>query len=524
MFNDNVLLQDISMQSRELRRIAKKKPETEVERKRGSHPWLYAFSVVLLIVIVVTFVGSPLASRLGGGRRIIFGSYAGKDIEYIPGNYFAKQTDIIADELRQDDSSDSFEVQAYTVWRQAFEQTVSHTAILYECERSGIWISENLVDETIIEYGPYMDNGVFSEERYRDASNAEKTATRKYFREQLLHSKYLQDLVAFQKTSQKEIQFFESMATPERSFQFVNFLYSDYPQEEILLYGQANKEKFQKIKLSRILVKSNENEALEIKKKLLEQSSSFEELAKALSKDSFAEKGGDMGWRYYYDLEGDFEDTESLLEVFQLTEGELSDVIEGKFGWMIFRCDAETIEAQFIDEESFELVEEYMMRYERGRVEDYFWAKAESLKQSTEQKGFLDATRDMNLSTAETSFFPINFRNLFYYKPVQSTSESVDIASAIYNEDFFVKAFTMKSEESESEAVSEPITLDDQIIVLKLKSERDPPEEDIELLKTYFQYVADQTLQLDLQSAIVNTDKLEDNFQEVFSRYFTPRS
>lgn len=507
------------MPSREFRRSTpkkEKKPETEVEKKRTTHPWLYAFSVVLLVVIVVTFVGSPMASRLGGSQRIIFGSYEGKNIEYFPGNYFAKQTDIIANELRDEEGADSVQVRAYTVWRRAFEATVEHTAILYEGERSGLWISENEIDETIINFGPYMVDGVFNEQRYKQASNAEKMAARKYFREQLLHSIYLQDLLAFQRLSQREIQFFESMAKPERSFQFVSFPFSNFPNEEILLYGQENEEKFQKIKLSRILVKSNEKEALEIKKKIQEQSGSFEELAKVLSKDSFAEKGGDMGWRFFYDMEGDFINREPLREIFQLREGEVSEVIEGRFGWMIFRCDAETITPHFIDEETINLVEEYMIRYELGKVEDYFWSAAESVKDAAEEKGFFNAVRDMDLISADSSFFPINFMNLFYNKPVKNISEQPDIAAAMYSEDFFIKAFSIKN----NETVSEPVVLDDQILVLKLKEERDPPEEDLELLMNYYQYVANQALQLDLQSVLMDSEKLVDNFQEVFSRYF----
>jgi hypothetical protein len=59
------------------------------EKKRQTHPFLYAFSVVLLVVIVVTFIGGPALSRSGGGGRIIFGYYKSTPIEFFPDNYFS---------------------------------------------------------------------------------------------------------------------------------------------------------------------------------------------------------------------------------------------------------------------------------------------------------------------------------------------------------------------------------------------------------------------------------------------------
>ncbi len=510
------------MRSREQRRQARKgdvRPETAIEKRRETHPWLYAFSVALLVVIVVTFLGSPIASRLAGESQIVFGTYEGEDIAYAAGNYLARQKDIIAQQVREQSGEDtSIEAQAYTVWRRAFEETVRHTAILLATERSGVWISENKLDDTIIQFGPYMEDGEFSEERYRNTSNLERVATRKYFREQILHGQYLQDQIASQRQSQSETDFVESMMSPERSFHFASLSFSDFPQEEVLEFANTNTELFKRIKLSRILVKSSQNEALEIRKKLLQQISSFEELAKAHSKDTYAEKGGDMGWRYYYDLEGDFHSSESLQAVFALKEGELSDVIEGSFGWMIFRCDAEAIAPQFADQETLDQVRDYMMRYERGRVEDYFWTTAEGFQTSAQEKGFFQACEAMKIMPHETPRFPINYLGVFFTKPVRSTTDEPNLSSASYNQDFFEQAFALGEDE-----ISDPIILDDQIIVLKLKEERPAPEDESNLRKSYYQALVAQSIENDLQAELMDSDKLVDNFTEVFYRYFIPR-
>ena len=50
-----------------------KETETIVDKKIEKHPVLYIFSFIILIVIVVTFVGAPVASKMSGnGAKIVF--------------------------------------------------------------------------------------------------------------------------------------------------------------------------------------------------------------------------------------------------------------------------------------------------------------------------------------------------------------------------------------------------------------------------------------------------------------------
>ena len=391
--------------------------------------------------------------------------------------------------------------------------------MLYSCEQSGVWISNTRIDDAIIRYGPYLVDGQFSEERYRSTSNAERLATRKYFREQLLHSQYLVDQAGSQLQSRQESEFFKSMYSPERSFRFVSLSFDDYPREEVLGFARENEQMFAMVKLSRILVKSSEKEAQEILKKLNQNISSFEELAKAHSKDTFAEKGGDMGWRYFYDLEGDFGSQEQLREVFDLKEGALSDVIEGNFGWMLFRCDAEAISPDLTDQETLDRVESYMMRYERGKVEDYFWGRAEAFQRVAAQKGFFKACEEMSLVPYDTTYFPINYQGIFFIKPVTSTSENVNISSASYSEDFFLEAFALADDE-----ISNPVILNDQILVLTLRGTQDPPEEETQVVESYYQYLVGQAIDRDIEATLMDSDRLVDNFTEVFYQYFLPQS
>ena len=181
------------MPSREMRRATRRhlqRDDNITEKRRQTHPFLYAFSVVLLIVIVVTFIGGPAISRAGGGGRIIFGYYKDKPIEFFPDNYFSQRKDAIADQLRQNDEQTDLAVQAYQVWRTAFDQTVLHTAILSEAESSGLWISEDRVNEALIRQGPYTVDGQFSVERYNATPSAQRLSYHKLYREQLIHEQF----------------------------------------------------------------------------------------------------------------------------------------------------------------------------------------------------------------------------------------------------------------------------------------------------------------------------------------------
>lgn len=101
--------------------------------------------------------------------------------------------------------------------------------------------------------------------------------------------------------------------------------------EEMKSFYDQNKDKFQAsemVKASHILLKS-EDEA----KKVLEQlkgGAKFEDLAKKVSVDSSAAKGGDLGWFSKGNMVPAFEKA-----VYALKEGQTSGIIKSEFGYHI---------------------------------------------------------------------------------------------------------------------------------------------------------------------------------------------
>ncbi len=106
----------------------KHKDENQVDKKIRKHKVLYIFSVILLVVIIVTFVAAPIAGNFGGGQRIVFGEYDGEKIEYYPGNYLSNQKDMLAQKM-DNSNNNNFQMQAYQIWRGAYERTILHIAL-----------------------------------------------------------------------------------------------------------------------------------------------------------------------------------------------------------------------------------------------------------------------------------------------------------------------------------------------------------------------------------------------------------
>jgi len=515
------------MPSRDIRRAQGKKGETvseAIEKSHQTHPLIYVFTVIVLIVVVVTFIlagpGGPMGR--GGntpGGSIIFGTYEGHDVAYTPGGYFEQQRDRLAAQVRQSGQQENTEAMAQAIWYQAFQQTALHVAILTLGENAGLQVSSDAVDKALLSYPGYLDdNGKFSEERYQQASAQSKAATRRLYQESLETSQIASDILTGVKTSSKESSFIVSMVQPERSFDFVSFPFASFPQAEVRKYGDANISKFRKIKVSRIVIKSSESEAEQIRRKIEDKTSTFEELAKTYSKDAFADKGGDMGWRYAYDLQADFENKDTANQIFALKTGELSNVLKGTYGWMIYRCDALPTDPDFSNPSVLDDVRAYLTKYEKGKIEDYFNEHAAQLSRTSAEVGFQKAASQAGLKVMRTDFFPVNYLNVFSFAPLTAVPQSDTPTNAVYSDDFFYRAFSLGKDQA-----STPIVLDDQVLVLKLLAERQLPDTTTNLLGSWLDYIAGQSAQTDLTADLMAPGKLTDNFEQVFSQFVMPR-
>ncbi|HOV39670.1 MAG TPA: peptidyl-prolyl cis-trans isomerase [Spirochaetales bacterium] len=490
----------------------KNRSEAQTPKQRTPKA-LYIFSIIILVIIVVTFVGAPVIGKLEGPGRIIFGYYKDKPIEYVPGNYFSRQRDLLAEQLRsQGDQNSSFDAQVYQVWRGAYDRTVFHTALVKMMEESGFSVSENLVDETLASYPAFMENGEFSVKRYQQTPASERYLIRKSVRESLLFQGYLQDLGTIPISTQ-EIQFLKNLASPERKFKYIQFPFSEYPESEVQAYGQTNADKFKRARLSIITITTGKKDAEKVFERLQKKELTFEDAARSFSRDTFAEKGGEMGWRYAYELDTLIKNTTDTAKVLSLKKGEIEGPIESSEGWLLFRCEEEALHPDLNDPEVKKTVRSYMMSFERGKIEDYLLTQAKQFKEETASSSFESLARSKGFSIGETDYFPINYGNSVFLKPVSQTNSS--LAGAAFRESFFVTAFSLKKDET-----SDPIVLGDSIVVLKMVEERTVDEKELQMLNIYLPYIIQQFTEENLQQFIFTSKDFKDDFNSVFFKYF----
>jgi peptidyl-prolyl cis-trans isomerase D len=486
------------------------------EQKRTTNPILYIFSVAILVIIVVTFVGVPVISKMSGSNRIVFGTYKGKAIDYVPGNFLSDQKDALAEQIKQTGDNTSMEYQVYGVWRGAFDRAVLHTALITESRASGSAVSETRVDEALSRHPRFQENGEFSEKRYLKLSSSERFQMRNHTRDALAYQEYLADFFGL-KRSTAEINFIKGLASPERKFRYAIFSFTAFPDPMVAQYGAQEAGKFQRMKLSMISISSSRQDAEKVRTEALDKTKSFEDLAKTHSRDLSADKGGELGWRYYHELEAQVKKAEDLKKIFTLKKGTLGDVVETVSGWAIYRCDEPAEAPDFKDAETLKMVRNYLVTFDKGKIEDYLVEKAKRFKESAQKADFLAVAGKENAATGDTDFFPINFGASFFLKPVSQTNDV--LAGAAFREQFFQTAFSLKTDE-----VSDPIVLRDAVIVLRLLEERKAEEKALETLNLYYPMIARQFQEEDLQRFFMASKELKDDFNEVFSRYFFPDS
>ena len=73
-----------------------------IVNKKKRNPLLYFGSVIVLVIIAVTFIGAPTIGQFAGiSASTIFGYYDGHKIEHYLGNYFHRQILAINKNYRQ---------------------------------------------------------------------------------------------------------------------------------------------------------------------------------------------------------------------------------------------------------------------------------------------------------------------------------------------------------------------------------------------------------------------------------------
>jgi len=494
----------------------KEKHDSELERRFKQSPLLFIGTFLVLIIVIVAFVLVPAIVPSAGGRDVdlTFGYYDKVPISYVPGNYFAEYRDMIA-RYRQDSmNSENYSYANYQIWREAFEAAVIHTAMLQEMKKAGYTPPEKLVDRNVAQLPQFQENGRFSLALYRQMDDNRRLSLWRQIQEETSKEHFRSDATGLI-TPAAEGEFIGKMAAAQRSFDMAVFSVDAYPESEYEAYIQEHPDLFRSIHLSIITVNSNEKEARQILNTIKNGETTFEDAAHSYSKDSYADRGGDMGIKMIYELSIDIPEEAAREQVIALTRDEYSDVIKIGSGWAIFHANDIIQNADASDSAVMEKVRSYVRNYERGRMEDWATAQAESFIAQANELGFEEALTEQGLEKRSFGPIPINYGNVDLFTTL--TAQSVtELASAANNENFWKAAFA-----TPAQTPSQPMVQGSNVLVLFPTEETEIDAEAIEgIVSTYNSYWLRYASESSLQQHFMNSPKLEDKFLDIYFRYF----
>jgi hypothetical protein len=504
---------------------AKERPEpTRLQKNKA----LYIGTIILLAFSIVAFIfwGSSGSGGGSSGQVLEFGSYAGTPINTAQGGYLTKQVSIVNDAMKQQGLSEqNYQLYAYQVWRQAFERTAVHLGIMHELKTAGAIVTENHIDELMASDPAFQENGTYSPRLFREASQAKKSSLRASHREDSLTELYTNDIYALA-PSQTEIAFVKNMAKETRTIEYAVLPLSAYPDSEVAAWAAANAGLFRHLKLARISVSKSQAEAERILKQVKAGTVKWEDAAKANSTDGFADKGGSMGPKYFYEIQSDLAKKEDAEKVASLKAGEYSEVLTTLSGaWVIFKAEEAATAADPADPLVLKDARAYILRVERGRIEDWATAQATALSK-TPSADFDKAAKKAGLEVKTSGPFPLNYGDVDFsaygqriplFQKINSAS-APELAKASTNEAFLQAIFSLAPG-----AVSAPLVLGDNVLVVKVKEAGAATDEDLASLSLYYPYFYQQKASYEVQDVFLKSPLLKDNFMNIFFKYLMPK-
>ncbi len=489
----------------------------EFVRRFKAHPALYTGSILITLFTVIAFVlvpaMAPKANSLAEGGRLSFGSYDGIPIEFIPGNYFAQQRDYYSEQIRSSGQDQNNQYAAFQVWRAAFESTVIQTAALQEMKKAGYKTPEGLVDKRMAALPIFQENGKFSAARYKAMSEADRMNLRRDLEAQIALERYMDDTLNLRISSQEK-DFIISMASPERSFEMVLFPLASYPDSEVSAFVSANPNLFTRVHLSKITISSSEGDAKKVYDSVKNGTVSFEDAAKTHSKDEFADKGGDTGLKYAYELATEITDTGNREKVLNLAKGVLSDIVKGPAGWIFYRAEEDPRPVTAPDQALLAKARSYMVSFEKGKIEDYLITRANEFAEKARTMGFANAASAMNLEKKTFGPLSLNYGDVEIFKGLRSLNVK-ELASGSTNETFWKTAFA-----TPLQTPSKPFVVGENVIVLNPVSEIKADDSTTAIINYYYNYIAGQYSEQTLRNYFLTSKKLKDQFFDTFVRTF----
>jgi parvulin-like peptidyl-prolyl isomerase len=478
-----------------------------VAKKKGGITLTQIVTYVILgLLAIVLVVGVfPSFGSQGNSSSIKFGAYNGKDIEFSYGNYFYRQYQTQAQQ-----NSGSGEMAAYQIWRSAFESTVFHTAVSEMAKKVGIRVVGETLNKAIIDSGAYNKDGKFDVATYERASIESKNQLKTQFEDNLPVQMVMEDVTSVLSASD-ELAYIQEIGDTARSFSYVVFDSSVYPDELAQQYARANPADFTMIDVSIVTADTLEL-AQQLRDSIAAGEAAFEDVAQSNSIDAFAVDGGRAGVKYLYELESSFANPEEVNILFSSQKGALTEVFEATVGAVFFRVEQEPFLPDFTDSEVITDVKSYIGNYNPELISSYVEQEAQVFASSASTtEDFAQAAENAGLSVVDVEATPVNVGESNYLIGFSYTDSLGYLRRLSSDTEMLKSLYTIPVG-----SVSDPLGGEGVYIVARVNEESGMDEEMREYLSLIYPYMTQSQSQQDLVQSIFTSEKFEDNFLIAF--------
>lgn len=473
-------------------------------------------SILILVLAAISFIFIPAMVQSAGNEIPPFGYYDKKPIEYKQGSYFTNLVQMYSDQVGSANVQNAY----FDIFNSAFTGSVLNIAFSSAVEKSGYVVPAPQVDRAMLPYF-YDTNGVYSPKIFNDTPDSTKIELRNAMEDNLIFQRYTEDVFGSQteklgtytmyglKSPSAEKNFVSMMDTNKRGFSLASFSLLDYPDTEVAKWGESNKDLFTRYDMSVISV-ADATTAETVLGRIKNNELVFEDAVTEYSTNYYSGTDGKLTSAYKHQLQNILTDATSLTALQNLPAGQISEVMQTQNGYAIFKNNTAPTPTDMTDADTLAAVRSYMSANEKGIIEDYFLNIAKDFWTAASTSSFAEACTQFNITPVDISPFALNYGN----SPVLTSLQAADgsMVNAEQNENFLKTIFSMKLNE-----ISSPMVLNDNVVVLQYTQEDNTVSAEntastFAMYSTYF----DQT---SVQNSIMSSDKLENNFLQVFYKY-----
>lgn len=506
---------------------------------------VFILSALLLVILIVSFVLAPALSSAGQGleQGLAFGRYGSQEISYRPGNFFAHQLDRGMEEAASQGYDLNTPFIAYTLWLRAFRAASQYAVLLDSAQRANIDISEEQLMQAVRESGYFSRNGVFNPTDFNNTSPDRRQSIINEIRNGVLIGTYQNQLTQDIVRSKAANTVLLKPDAEQRNFRMAIFDFNLYPEEKVRAFATEYPQLFQQIEVKRILIRGKKQEAIKIYSQLANAEKDFLNVFIENSREEFANEDisareGELGSRFYYQIQDSLDPKEDLEKIFSLQENQFSPPLRYQTKdkkdevYAIYLVTKPKYDINMNDARDRETVLNYLITKHKGLISDYFIGLASEIKPvnfaasilkpgratQSEPFGMVYHLKPENLARQDEMYYPYNSDIQQFLAAFGKDYQ--DIASvALKSREFFFQAFSLAVNQ-----VSDPIVLDNAVLVLQLidKKMSEPSTSSNSSLDFLLKYFLGQYMVSSMVDNALESPRYKDNFMTVYAKHIEP--